>query len=156
MAIFGITVSLALVANTANQVVFGVVSAGTSSDGAVTWLDVTMDAATPAQGVKLELVRYTGGIPTLTSTTPVRLSADAQAVAASGMATVWIPPITATPTGPTPIKTWYAPPTGGLLVQYPLKREDWMPAAASAWVGLRASTAAGVSPNLAFNFSWDE
>lgn len=155
MAIFGITGSLALAANTANQVLFGVVSGAANQDGATTWLDVTMDAAVPAQGVKVELFRATGGIPTLTTYTPNRLSADGQGVA-SGMASVWVPPITATPSGVTVIKTWYASPAGGLLVQWPLKREDYMLFGTTVWVGVRASTAAGVSPDLAFNFSWDE
>lgn len=153
-AIYGITGSLALAANTANQVVFGVVSGSVTTDAILTWLDVTMDAATPAQGVKAELVRYTGGIPTGTTYTPNRLSAAAQSVAASMSA--WVPPITATPTGPTVTKTWYLPPTGGVLIQWPLSREDYLLAGVTVWTGLRVSTPAGVSPNLAFNVSWHE
>jgi hypothetical protein len=155
MAVYGITGFLALAANTANQVICGVVSGSAGTDGAVTWLDITMDAAAPAQGVKIELFRATGGIPTLTSYTPNRLSADAQALA-TGMASAWVPPVTATPTGVTVIKTWYVNPAGGLLAQWPLKREDYMPAATTDWIGVRASTVTGVSPDLAFNFSWDE
>lgn len=153
MAVFGITGSLALAANTANQVIFGVVGNATT-DASATWLDITCDAAAPAQGIQVQLFRATGGPPTGTTYTPNKLSGDAQIV--SGMTSAWVPPITATPTGVTPIKTWYASPAGGLLVQYPLKREDYMPAAAASWVGVRVSTVTGVSPNLAFNFSWDE
>jgi len=155
MSIYGITGSLALTANTANQVIFGVVSGAATAEGAITWLDITMDAAVPAQGVKAELFRATGGIPTLTSYTVNKLSQDAQN-AVTGMATAWVPPITATPTGVTVTATWYLPPTGGALIQSPLKREDYMPPGTTVWTGVRLSTAAGVSPNCAFNFKWDE
>lgn len=154
-SVYGITSSLALVANTANQVVFGVVSGSATVDGNIVWLDVTMDGSTPAQGVKCELFRATGGIPTLTTTTPSKMSASSQNTA-SGMASAWIPPITATPTGVTVTRTWYLPPTGGALVQWPLAREDYLLFGTTVWTGLRVSTAAGVSPNLAFNFMWSE
>lgn len=153
-AVFGITGSLALTANTANQVVFGVVSAGATSDAIITWLDVTMDASTPAQGVKAELVRYASGPPTATTYTPNRLSAAAQSVAATMIA--WTPPITVTPGTATPLKTWYLPPTGGVLIQWPLAREAYLLPGTNVWTGLRVSTQAGVSPNLAFNFNWSE
>ena len=154
-AVYGITGSLTLTANTANQLVLGIVSAGSTSDAVLTWLDVTMDSATPAQGVKIELVRYTAGPPTNTTYTPNKLSAAAQSVAASFIA--WIPPITpGANTGPVPTKTWYLPPTGGVLVQYPLSREDYLLPGSAVWTGLRASTPAGVAPDLAFNLSWVE
>jgi hypothetical protein len=156
MSVFGITGFLTLAANTSSQVICGVVSGGASTDATATWLDITMDAPVPAQGVRIELFRATGGIPTLTSYTPNKLSADAQGQAASGMASAWVPPVTATPTGVTVIKTWYVNPAGGLLVQWPLKREDYMPPGTTQWIGVRASTVTGVSPDLAFNFSWDE
>jgi hypothetical protein len=126
-AVYGITGSLALAANTANQLVCAVVSAGSTSDAIITWLDCTMDAATPAQGVKIELVRYTAGPPTGTTYTPNRLSAASQAVAASMIA--WVPPVTpGANTGPVPVKTWYLPPTGGVLIQWPLaRRTTWSP-----------------------------
>ena len=156
MAIYGITGSLALVANTANQVICGVVSGTATTEGTASWLDITCDAAVPAQGVKVELFRATGGIPTLTQYTTInRISQDAQNVA-SGMASAWVPPITATPTGVTAVKTWYISPAGGLLVQWPLKREFYMPPGTTVWTGVRISTVTGVSPNCAFNFDWDE
>jgi hypothetical protein len=155
MAVYGITGSLALVANTASQVLCGVVSGGTKADGEICWLDVTMDAATAAQGVKIQLFRATGGIPTGTTYAINALNAAAQA-RASQMASAWVPPVTVTPTGLTVVKTWYLPPSGGVLIQEPLSREDYIIPGTTAWAGLQASTAAGVSPNLAFNLSWDE
>lgn len=156
MAIYGITGSLALAANTANQVICGVVSGSATAEGGMTWLDITCDAAVPAQGVKVELFRATGGIPTLTQYTTIsKISQDSQN-AVSGMASAWVPPVTATPTGLIPVKTWYVSPAGGLLVQWPLKREFYMPPGTTVWTGVRVSTAAGVSPDLAFNLDWDE
>jgi hypothetical protein len=158
MAVYGLTnLSGTLVALPAATTTYlcGVVSGSATQDAAITWLDVTFDAGTPAQGIKIELVRFTGGIPTGTSYTPNRLSGDAQATA-SAMASAWVAPLTATPTGPTVIKTWCAQPGGGVLIQSPLKREDNMPAGASNWVAVRVTTASGVSPNCAFNLSWDE
>jgi len=152
-SIYGLTGSLALTANTANQVVCGLV-AGSGTDGLLVWLDVTMDAAVPAQGVKLQLVRYTGGIPTLTSYTPNRMSAQAQNTAST--MTAWVPPVTATPTGPTVVRTWYLQPAGGTLIQWPLGREDYLIAGATQWLAVVASTPAGVSPDLAVNLMWEE
>lgn len=154
MAVYGLTGTAALSAATTTYLC-GVVSGSATSDAVIVWLDITFDAAVPAQGIKAELFRATGGIPTATSYTANKLSGDAQT--ASGMAAnCWVTPITATPTGVTTIKQWYLPPTGGVLIQEPLGREDYMSAGTTVWSGVRVTTVSGVSPNCAYNLSWNE
>jgi hypothetical protein len=153
MAVFGLTGSAALSAS-ATTILWGVVSGSTTVAGAITWLDVTFNAATSAQGIQVQLFRATGGIPTLTSYTANKLSADAQP--ASKMASAWVTPVTATPTGQVIIENWYFNPAGGSLIQWPLNREEYMPAGTTNWVGLQVITPSGVSPSVAYNVKWNE
>jgi hypothetical protein len=153
-AVFGITGSFATVANTANQVVFGIVSGGANTDGVITWLDVTFDAAASAAGIKVQLARNATNIPTLTSYTPNKLSAASQGTASAFSA--FIPPITQSGGTFVPVKTWYFNPAAGVLIQYPLSREDYLLPGSTVWTALLVSTPAGVSPNCAFNCSWVE
>jgi hypothetical protein len=64
--------------------------------------------------------------------------------------------VTATPTGVTVVRTWYVSPASGLLTQWSLSREVYMPAGSTNWVGLRISTPSGVSPDVAYNAAWAE
>lgn len=152
-SVYGLTGSFATAANTANQYLFGVVGTATV-DGRAVWLDVTFDNATSAQGIQIQLFRATGGIPTLTSYTPNRMTAGSQN--AASQTTAWITPVTVTPSGLTVIRTWYYNPAGGAMMQWPLSREDYLIPAANSWMGARISTPASVSPNCAYNFAWEE
>lgn len=153
MGIYGLTGSAALSAN-ATTILWGIVSGAATSDGSLTWLDVTFNAASSAVGIQVQLFRATGGIPTATSYTANKLSPDAQT--SSGMASVWVTPITATPTGVTIIENWFYNPTGGTLIQWPLSREEYMIAGTTNWMGLQVITPAGVSPSVAYNAKWLE
>lgn len=153
MAIYGITGSASLSAN-ATTILWGVVSGSATSDSALTWMDVTFNAASSALGIQVQLFRATGGIPTLTPYTPNKLSPDAQP--ASGIGSAWVTPITATPTGVTVIENWFYNPAGGTLIQWPLSREEYMPAGTTNWMGLQVITPVGVSPSVAYNAKWNE
>lgn len=153
MGTYGLTGSAALTA-AATTYLFGVVQTATA-DGVVTSFDVTFDAGTFGQGIKLELFRATGGIPSATTFTPLRINGGAQA-RASQQASAWIAPITATPTGLTVARTWYVPNTSGQAIQLPLGREIFMIPGATNWIGARVVTPAAINPNVAFNFEWDE
>lgn len=155
--VYGIHGRVTPLSANATTYLWGLVSGAASSDGVLTWFDVTMDAAAPAQGCYVELFRATGGIPTGTAYSggvADRMSSDSQT--ASGLASFWVPPVTVTPTGLTVLRHWYLPPTGGVLIQYPLGREDYLLAGATQWTGTRITTPAGVTPNCAFNITWNE
>jgi hypothetical protein len=145
-------------ANTANQILWGAVSGAAGVDAMLYLADVTFDSANLGAGVQIQLFRATGGIPTATTYTPNKETADAQT--ASGMASAWTSTgstaVTATPTGVTVVRTWYVSPASGLLTQWSLSREVYMPAGSTNWVGLRISTPSGVSPDVAYNAAWAE
>ena len=152
--VYGLTGTAALSASTTTYL-WGVISGSATSDGVITWFDVTMNAGTPATGCLVELFRCTGGGPTGTTYTANKLSSDAQT--GTGMLSCWVAPITGnTNTGLVTIKQWYLSPTGGTLIQYPLSREDYIIAGTTNWFGARITTPSGVTPNIAFNVSWNE
>jgi hypothetical protein len=153
MGLYGLTGSAALSAATTTYL-FGVVGAATA-DGETNSVDISFDAGTLGQGIKVELFRATGGIPTATTYTALRLNGEAQA-RASNMASVWVAPVTTTPTGLTVIKTWYVPNTSGQLVQLPHAKGHYIIPAANNWMGLRVVTPSGVNPNCGFNADWNE
>lgn len=157
MGVYGIHGRVTPLTANATTYLWGLVSGAAASDGVLTWFDVTMDAAAAGAGCYVELFRATGGIPTLTSYNAGvadKLSGDAQTV--SGLASFWVPPVTVTPTGLSVIRHWYLPPTGGVLIQYPLSREDYLPPGTTVWTGARITTPPGVSPDCAFNVAWAE
>jgi len=155
--VYGITGRVTPLTANATTYLWGLVSGSSSGDGLLTWFDVTMDSGSVGQGCYVELFRATGGIPTATaynSQVANKLSSDAQTV--SGLASFWVPPVTVTPTGLQTIKNWYLPPGGGVLIQYPMSREDYLPAGTTQWTGARITTPSGVSPDCAFNVAWNE
>jgi hypothetical protein len=152
-------------ANTANQILWGVVSGSAVTDGVLYLADCTFDSASLGAGVKIELFRATGGIPTNfavgTSAAPWGINKEtSDAQAASSMASAWgsqgSSPVTATPTGLVVFRSWYVSPASGFLTQWSLNREVYMPAGTTDWIGLRISTPSGVSPNVAYNAAWSD
>jgi hypothetical protein len=91
---------------------FTVVEIGFSIDSAV---------AAPAVGVELSFFVLTGGVGTSTSATPSPVKQGTGISPQTGNAAV---NFTGEPTGTfTTIKDWFVPPTGLLVVQFPLGRE---------------------------------
>jgi hypothetical protein len=155
MAIYALTGSAALSAS-ATTILWGVVSGSANADASLTWADITFNSASPAQGILVQLFRATGGIPTLTSYTANRGSADAQQTASNMAANCWVTPITATPTGQVVVDQWYVNPAAGVSLQWPLGREDYMLPGSTVWTGMQVVTPSGVSPSVAYNAKWNE
>jgi hypothetical protein len=142
------TGAVALVAATAKTV--AEVTTGAGVTNAWVGFDVTFDGVTATNvPVKVEIVSYTGA-STGTAFTPLRANGEAQNVAAVSTAKI---NDTVEPTTPTVRRTWFIPPTSGVLWQFPLGREiGYMPV--SSIYGIRCTAANGV--NVAINLDFEE
>lgn len=142
----GIGTPIALSAATAKTVVE--VAAGSTATARLVQAAVSFDAATPAAGIKVELVRYaTTG--TGTTYTPLKYNGEAQNRAALCTAKV---NDTVEPSTPTVVECWYIPNTAGQFWQLPLGRECYIPS--STLLGIRITSAAAV--NCAANLLFEE
>lgn len=110
----------------------------------LTRIGIGFDGSAAAQGIGVELyIVTTIGSPAGTSFTPSKYS-DPNQAASSVTALV---NLSAEPTAVTVLEEWPVTPFGGLLViDNPLGREA-KAAAAGARIGLRYTTASGVTPN---------
>ncbi|MER8030726.1 hypothetical protein ABTZ78_17405 [Streptomyces bauhiniae] len=109
----------------------------------LTELGVSFDGSTAAQGVQVDLYRVaTLGSPTGTNTTPAKLT-DENAPAASASA---LTALTAEPTAVTVLRSWMVAPFGGLLALQEVLDREVGAASSGARLGLRYTTAAGVTP----------
>lgn len=110
----------------------------------LTELSVSFDGSAAAQGIQVDLYRVaTLGSPAGTSTTAAKLTDDNAPAATTTALTA----LTAEPTTVTVLRSWMVSPFGGLLVlQEVLDREPGA-ITAGARLGLRYTTATGVSPN---------
>lgn len=117
-------------------------------------ISVALDASAAAAGVGIELYRVTTlGSPAGTTATFTKVNniADAATPTTTGLVN-----LTTEPTAVEVLADWFLQPFGGLLdIQYPLMREA-KAAAAGARLGLRYTTAAGVSPNCRAYVWYDE
>ena len=142
------TGSVALTATTAKTVAEITTPSTVTND----WvgIEASFDGATATNvPVKVELVSYTGA-STGTSFTPLKANGAAQNVASASTAKY---NDTVEPTGPTVRRTWFVPPTSGVIVQLPLGREiASMPV--SSIYGLRFTAPNNV--NVAVNIDFEE
>lgn len=111
-------------------------------------LAVSFNDSAAAAGTKVELVTYTGA-STGTAYTPKRYNADAQARPANTSAKI---NDSVEPTSPTVIDVFYLPNTAGLMLQWPLGCEYFVPV--STIFGVRI-TAAG-TPSAAVTLIFEE
>lgn len=119
---------------------------------ALTEVSVSLDSATAAAGVQIDLYR-TNTLGTPAGTTGTQNALD---VATQSATTTSLTALTTEPTSVYVLDSWYVQPLGGLFVlQYPLGREV-IGAAAGASVGIRYTTATGVTPDCVATLWFEE
>jgi len=123
-------------------------------------LGISMDGSAAAAGVLFELYRTTATTAASlgTSGAPVAIS-DPSLTSNLGATSVLSGTVTTEPSLGV-LKGWYISPFGGLfVVQFPLGREPALVGNATAnvgQIGLRYTTASGVTPNIACYMEWQE
>ncbi|MGV9427070.1 hypothetical protein ACWDO7_22640 [Streptomyces sp. NPDC003656] len=109
----------------------------------LTEVGVSFDGSTAAQGVQIDLYRVaTLGSPTGTSTTPAKLT-DENLPSPSASA---LTALTAEPTAVTILRSWMVAPFGGLFGMQEVLDREVGAASSGARLGLRYTTASGVTP----------
>jgi hypothetical protein len=109
----------------------------------LTELGVSCDGSTAAQGVQIDLYRVaTLGSPAGSSATPAKLTDD-NAPAASATA---LTALSAEPTSVTILRSWMVAPFGGLLALQEVLDREVGAITSGARLGLRYTTASGVTP----------
>lgn len=150
MALYSMSVDgIALVAATAKSI--AEIGFGSADRGKIVEWSVTFDGVTAsAVPVKVEVGRFSAGVTTATTYSggPDKLDpADGTAGATAKHST------TAEGAGTADdVIIYRVPPTGGLVMQYPLGRE-WVMAVSTFW-RIRCTAAAGV--NVTFTVTWEE
>ena len=114
-----------------------------SNQFVVTEVSVSLDSSAAAAGVQIDLYRVNslgsaaGNSASVTALTPTTQAATTTAISALGTE----------PSSVFVLDSWYVQPLGGLFViQYPLGREP-VGQTAGARIGLRYTTASGVTPD---------
>ncbi|MEU6513632.1 hypothetical protein [Streptomyces sp. NPDC046978] len=106
-------------------------------------LSVSFDGSTSAQGVQIDLYRVaTLGSPAGTSSTPAKLTDENLASASASALTA----LTTEPTSVTILRSWMVAPYGGLFGMQEVLDREVGAASSGARLGLRYTTAAGVTP----------
>ena len=118
-------------------------------------MSVSMDASSLEAGVQLDLYRVvTLGTPAGSSTLVPQPMYEETTPATANTTALYN--LTTEPTTVTVLESWYVQPVGGLLVvQLPLGRE-YGAKAGGAHLGIRATTAAGVTPDVVANIQFEE
>ncbi|MFF4403604.1 hypothetical protein [Streptomyces sp. NPDC001404] len=110
----------------------------------LTEVSVSFDGSTSAQGVQVDLYRVaTLGSPAGTTGT-VSLLTDDNTPAAT---TTALTALTAEPTSVTVLRQWMVSPFGGLYIGQEVLDRELGTKSAGSRIGLRYTTASGVSPN---------
>lgn len=105
---------------------------------------VSFDGSTAAQGVQVDLYRVsTLGSPAGTTGTVAAYTDDNTPAATTTALTA----LTAEPTAVTVLKQWMISPFGGLVIQQEVLDRELGTKSAGARIGLRYTTASGVTPN---------
>lgn len=113
---------------------------------------VSFNASTAAAGIGIELVRVTTlGSPAGTTGTVVKVGHPSDQSAS----TTGLVQLTTEPTTYEVLQDWFVSNTAGIDIQFPLGREP-MAAAAGSRLGLRYTTASGVSPDCRAYMTWEE
>jgi|SRR5580700_1806507 hypothetical protein len=118
----------------------------------LTYLNVSLDASAAAAAVQIDIYRVvTIGSAAGTAGSENPLDPSSQAATTTSLTA-----LSTEPTTVTVLDSWYVQPLGGLLViQNPLGRE-YVAAAAGARIGLRYTTAAGVTPDCLATVYFEE
>jgi hypothetical protein len=130
----------------------GVVSSAGARRMALNELGVTFNGtSSTATPVTVRLVRVTGAVSgggTATqSPTPLDSSAPASTFTSYQPTTATPGVYTTAPTVGVILRTWYVPPTSGLVVQFPLGQEPDGPATTNAGLAIQCNAPAAVTVN---------
>lgn len=105
---------------------------------------VSFDGSTSAQGIQVDLYRVVTIGSAAGATGTVSVYTDDNTPAAT---TTALTALTTEPTTVTVLKQWMISPFGGLLIQQEVLDRELGAKSAGARIGLRYTTASGVSPN---------